>query len=229
MRCHDHTCTRPAYSRASVRAVDASATSRSAPCRRCQRGGTRRASRTACIRGWWVVRCLTVRREPSTRQLADGGRERDRAGDEQRGVPSNSWRVGTPLGTRGAMTAGNLRRPNPVSRWLLCGCTPKPGWACVPISDGWPRLPASLRTLLPCRNVQGIVFTGDLRVPVFTVSGLGDQISTVAHQQSYGAGPSRGQRSAPWPDLSPRAMNALAGDGRCVDDAPTVFNRPYAG
>jgi pimeloyl-ACP methyl ester carboxylesterase len=32
---------------------------------------------------------------------------------------------------------------------------------------------------------RGIVFTGDLRIPVLTVSSIGDQISTVAQQQSY--------------------------------------------
>ncbi|WP_233224061.1 alpha/beta fold hydrolase [Amycolatopsis sp. CA-128772] len=34
---------------------------------------------------------------------------------------------------------------------------------------------------------RGIVFTGDLRIPVLTVNGTGDQISTVAQQQSYGS------------------------------------------
>ncbi|GAB3577524.1 alpha/beta hydrolase [Amycolatopsis endophytica] len=34
---------------------------------------------------------------------------------------------------------------------------------------------------------EGIVFDGALRIPVLTVSGTGDQISTVAQQQSYGA------------------------------------------
>ncbi len=34
---------------------------------------------------------------------------------------------------------------------------------------------------------RGIVFTGDLRIPVLTVNGTGDQISTVAQQSSYGA------------------------------------------
>ncbi|WP_410631320.1 DUF6351 family protein [Amycolatopsis sp. cmx-4-83] len=34
---------------------------------------------------------------------------------------------------------------------------------------------------------RGIVFTGDLRIPVLTVNGTGDQISTVAQQESYGA------------------------------------------
>ncbi|WP_410667729.1 DUF6351 family protein [Amycolatopsis sp. cmx-4-68] len=33
---------------------------------------------------------------------------------------------------------------------------------------------------------RGIVFTGDLRIPVLTVNGTGDQISTVAQQESYG-------------------------------------------
>lgn len=33
----------------------------------------------------------------------------------------------------------------------------------------------------------GLVFTGDLRIPVLTVSNIGDQISTVAQQQGYGA------------------------------------------
>ncbi|MGN9781279.1 hypothetical protein ACTMTF_07625 [Nonomuraea sp. ZG12] len=36
------------------------------------------------------------------------------------------------------------------------------------------------------RFSQGIVLDGDLRIPVLTVSGIGDQISTVAQQQSYG-------------------------------------------
>ncbi|WP_051766586.1 alpha/beta hydrolase family protein [Saccharothrix syringae] len=109
----------------------------------------------------------------------------------------------------------------------------------------------------------GIVFTGDVRVPVLTVNGLGDQISTVAQQQSYEALARRegngrlvrqayvrtaghctftvGEqvaaidrvwhrlRTGDWPDLSPRAMNGLAGDGRYVDYAPPVFNRPFAG
>ncbi|MGW2146787.1 alpha/beta hydrolase family protein [Nonomuraea bangladeshensis] len=35
------------------------------------------------------------------------------------------------------------------------------------------------------RFSRGIVLTGDLRIPVLTVSGTGDQISTVAQQQSY--------------------------------------------
>jgi pimeloyl-ACP methyl ester carboxylesterase len=34
---------------------------------------------------------------------------------------------------------------------------------------------------------RGIVFTGRLRIPVLTVNGIGDQISTVAQQQSYEA------------------------------------------
>lgn len=110
---------------------------------------------------------------------------------------------------------------------------------------------------------RGIVFTGDVRVPVLTVNGLGDQISTVAQQQSYEALARRegngrlvrqtyvrtaghctftvGEqvaaidrvwqrlRTGGWPDLSPRAMNGLAGDGRYVDYAPPVFNRPFAG
>ncbi|WP_431873775.1 hypothetical protein [Amycolatopsis sacchari] len=42
--------------------------------------------------------------------------------------------------------------------------------------------PAAVRYL-----EKGIVFTGQLRLPVLTVNGLGDQISTVAQQQSYGA------------------------------------------
>lgn len=42
--------------------------------------------------------------------------------------------------------------------------------------------PAAVRYLQ-----RGIVFTGDLRIPVLTVSGTGDQISTVAQQRSYGA------------------------------------------
>ncbi|MHA6622941.1 alpha/beta hydrolase family protein [Pseudonocardia sp. DLS-67] len=36
------------------------------------------------------------------------------------------------------------------------------------------------------RFARGLVFDGDLRVPVLTVSGTGDQISTVAQQQFYG-------------------------------------------
>lgn len=42
--------------------------------------------------------------------------------------------------------------------------------------------PAAVRYL-----ERGIVFTGALRIPVLTVNGTGDQISTVAQQQSYGA------------------------------------------
>ncbi|MEU5703537.1 alpha/beta hydrolase family protein [Streptomyces aurantiacus] len=34
---------------------------------------------------------------------------------------------------------------------------------------------------------KGIVFDGDLKIPVLTVNAIGDQISTVAQQQSYGA------------------------------------------
>jgi len=41
--------------------------------------------------------------------------------------------------------------------------------------------PAAVRYL-----ARGIVFTGSLRIPVLTVNGTGDQISTVAQQQSYG-------------------------------------------
>ncbi|WP_199790944.1 hypothetical protein [Streptomyces sp. FXJ7.023] len=33
---------------------------------------------------------------------------------------------------------------------------------------------------------KGIVFDGDLEIPVLTVSPVGDQISTVAQQQAYG-------------------------------------------
>jgi pimeloyl-ACP methyl ester carboxylesterase len=36
------------------------------------------------------------------------------------------------------------------------------------------------------RFARGIVFDGDLRIPVLTVSNIGDQISTVAQQQFYG-------------------------------------------
>ncbi|WP_103341951.1 DUF6351 family protein [Amycolatopsis sp. CA-126428] len=42
--------------------------------------------------------------------------------------------------------------------------------------------PAAVRYL-----ERGIVFTGELRIPVLTVNGTGDQISTVAQQQSYGS------------------------------------------
>jgi pimeloyl-ACP methyl ester carboxylesterase len=42
--------------------------------------------------------------------------------------------------------------------------------------------PAAVRYL-----ERGIVFTGDLRIPVLTVNGTGDQISTVAQQHSYDA------------------------------------------
>ncbi|WP_439658387.1 alpha/beta hydrolase family protein [Lentzea sp. HUAS TT2] len=110
---------------------------------------------------------------------------------------------------------------------------------------------------------KGIVFTGDVRVPVLTVNAIGDQISTVAQQQSYEelarrAGNSRfvrqtyvrtaghctftvGEqvaaidqmwqrlRTGRWPDVSPRAMNGLAGDGRFVGHALPRFNRMYAG
>ncbi|CAM3516966.1 hypothetical protein KIPE111705_12175 [Kibdelosporangium persicum] len=59
-------------------------------------------------------------------------------------------------------------------------------------------LRADLRTLAAAPRVdadpaavsylaKGIVFTGDLRVPVLTVNAIGDQISTVAQQDSYGA------------------------------------------
>jgi hypothetical protein len=36
------------------------------------------------------------------------------------------------------------------------------------------------------RFSRGIVLDGELRIPVLTLSGTGDQISTVAQQQSYG-------------------------------------------
>jgi pimeloyl-ACP methyl ester carboxylesterase len=110
---------------------------------------------------------------------------------------------------------------------------------------------------------KGIVFTGDLRIPVLTVNGIGDQISTVAQQQSYGelarkegndsllrqtyvqtAGhctftvgeqvAAIGQmldrlRTGHWPDVSPRTMNQLAGDGsRYIGYTPPKFNRPYS-
>jgi pimeloyl-ACP methyl ester carboxylesterase len=45
-----------------------------------------------------------------------------------------------------------------------------------------PADPAAVRYL-----ERGIVFTGELRIPVLTVNGTGDQISTVAQQQSYGS------------------------------------------
>lgn len=58
-------------------------------------------------------------------------------------------------------------------------------------------LGADLRTLARAPRVaadpdavryleKGIVFDGDLRIPVLTVNPVGDQISTVAQQQSYG-------------------------------------------
>ncbi|SFW78880.1 hypothetical protein [Amycolatopsis australiensis] len=48
-----------------------------------------------------------------------------------------------------------------------------------------PRVPADPAAV--AYLARGIVFTGDLRIPVLTVNGTGDQISTVAQQQSYGA------------------------------------------
>ncbi|WP_245959767.1 hypothetical protein [Prauserella flavalba] len=59
-------------------------------------------------------------------------------------------------------------------------------------------LGADLRTLAGAPRIRadrhavstverGIVFDGDLRIPVLTVNPIGDQISTVAQQQSYGA------------------------------------------
>lgn len=50
---------------------------------------------------------------------------------------------------------------------------------------GAPRIPANPAAVRAFE--QGIVFTGDLRIPVLTVSNIGDQISTVAQQQSYEA------------------------------------------
>jgi pimeloyl-ACP methyl ester carboxylesterase len=47
-----------------------------------------------------------------------------------------------------------------------------------------PRIPADPAAVE--RFAQGLVFDGDLRIPVLTVSGTGDQISTVAQQQFYG-------------------------------------------
>ncbi|MFD5825286.1 alpha/beta hydrolase family protein [Lentzea sp. NPDC060358] len=113
------------------------------------------------------------------------------------------------------------------------------------------------------RFAEGVVFTGDVRVPVLTVNAIGDQISTVAQQQSYEELARRAGNGAlvrqtyvrtaghctftvgeqvaaiekmrqrlstgRWPDVSPRALNAQAGDGRYVDHTPPRFSRPYAG
>ena len=49
--------------------------------------------------------------------------------------------------------------------------------------DAAPRITADRSAV--DRLARGIVFTGRLRVPVLTVSNVGDQISTVAQQQSY--------------------------------------------
>jgi pimeloyl-ACP methyl ester carboxylesterase len=46
------------------------------------------------------------------------------------------------------------------------------------------------------RFAQGIVFDGGLRIPVLTVSGTGDQISTVAQQQFYGENARRAGKNA---------------------------------
>jgi hypothetical protein len=46
------------------------------------------------------------------------------------------------------------------------------------------------------RFAQGIVLDGDLRIPVLTVSNIGDQISTVAQQQSYGDNVRRAGKNA---------------------------------
>ncbi|MFS8360546.1 hypothetical protein [Streptomyces sp. CWNU-52B] len=43
---------------------------------------------------------------------------------------------------------------------------------------------------------KGIVFDGDLRIPVLTVNPVGDQISTVAQQQSYGLAARKAGKSA---------------------------------
>ncbi|MGW3964582.1 hypothetical protein ACWED2_32540 [Amycolatopsis sp. NPDC005003] len=48
-----------------------------------------------------------------------------------------------------------------------------------------PRVPADPAAVAYLR--RGIVFTGELRIPVLTVNGTGDQISTVAQQSSYGS------------------------------------------
>jgi pimeloyl-ACP methyl ester carboxylesterase len=46
------------------------------------------------------------------------------------------------------------------------------------------------------RFARGIVFDGDLRIPVLTVSNTGDQISTVAQQQFYGENVRRAGKNA---------------------------------
>jgi hypothetical protein len=46
------------------------------------------------------------------------------------------------------------------------------------------------------RFAQGLVFDGDLRIPVLTVSNSGDQISTVAQQQAYGENVRRAGKNA---------------------------------
>ena len=48
-----------------------------------------------------------------------------------------------------------------------------------------PRIAADRQAV--SRLERGIVYDGDLRIPVLTVNPIGDQISTVAQQQSYGA------------------------------------------
>ncbi|MGV9505603.1 alpha/beta hydrolase family protein [Streptomyces tendae] len=48
-----------------------------------------------------------------------------------------------------------------------------------------PRIPADPAAVAYLE--KGIVFDGDLEIPVLTVNPIGDQISTVAQQQSYGA------------------------------------------
>jgi pimeloyl-ACP methyl ester carboxylesterase len=46
------------------------------------------------------------------------------------------------------------------------------------------------------RFAQGLVFDGDLRIPVLTVSNVGDQISTVSQQQFYGENVRRAGKNA---------------------------------
>jgi hypothetical protein len=94
---------------------------------------------------------------------------------------------GNPSWNTGVDYAAQLRAADPALRravqalYATAGLDPR---ADLDALAAAPRIAADQAAVE--RFAQGIVFDGDLKIPVLTVSNIGDQISTVAQQQSYG-------------------------------------------
>ncbi|TWF75322.1 hypothetical protein FHX44_111206 [Pseudonocardia hierapolitana] len=109
----------------------------------------------------------------------------------------NTIAGGNPSWNTGVDYAAQLRAADPALRravqalYATAGLDLRPDLDALAAAPQIAADPAAVE-----RFAQGLVFDGDLKIPVLTVSNIGDQISTVAQQQFYGENVRRAGKNA---------------------------------